>query len=167
MSAKTCSLIIALTTFAGNFSRVWMVIACAALQTCATYLAFGGFGVVFCSKRGEYVSRLEGCGWFGAPNVGSLSRVWRVCGCVALQTCATFLAFGGFGLAFCSKRGVLFSRLEGYCLCCAPNVRNFSRVWRVWCGVLLQTCATYLAFGGFLSFYPQLIFFLLSHFFAR
>ena len=49
----------------------------------------------------------------------------------------------------------------------APNVRNFSRVWRVWTGVSLQTCAIHLAFGAFLSFYPQLIFFLLSHFFAR
>ena len=27
------------------------------------------------------------------------------------------------------------------------NVRNFSRVWRVWSGLSLQTCATFLAFG--------------------
>ena len=144
-----------------------MVIACAALQTCATYLAFGGFGVVFCSKRGEYVSRLEGCGWFGAPNEGNLSRVWRVVAGLALQTWGVCLAFGGFTVVLRSKRAQLISCLEGLWLCGAPNLRNFSRVWRVWCGVLLQTCATYLAFGGFLSFYPQLIFFLLSHFFAR
>ena len=31
----------------------------------------------------------------------------------------------------------------------APNARNFSRVWRVWSGVLLQTWVICLAFGGF------------------
>ena len=52
-----------------DFSRVWRVIACVALQMCATFLAFGGLWLVWCSKRGEFVSRLDGCGWFGAPNV--------------------------------------------------------------------------------------------------
>ena len=51
------------------FSRVWMVVAGFVLQTWGICLAFGGFGVAFCSKRGEFVSRLEGCGWFCAPNV--------------------------------------------------------------------------------------------------
>ncbi|EPI41509.1 hypothetical protein HMPREF1584_01386 [Gardnerella vaginalis JCP8481A] len=36
--------------------------------------------------------------------------------------------FVGFGLAYCSKRAQLFSRLEGYLLCGAPNVRAFSHV---------------------------------------
>ena len=31
---------------------------------------------------------------------------------------------------FCSERGQLISRLEGFGLCFAPNVGNFSRVWR-------------------------------------
>ena len=29
--------------------------------------------------------RLEGCGWFGAPNVGYFPRVWRVWSGVSLQ----------------------------------------------------------------------------------
>ncbi|RFT39619.1 hypothetical protein CG398_03390 [Bifidobacteriaceae bacterium NR003] len=37
----------------------------------------------------------------GSPNAGWFSRVWRVWGCVSLQTCATFPAFvvvlAGFG----------------------------------------------------------------------
>ena len=41
-------------------------------------LVFGGFGMVWCSKREELVSCLEGCLWFSAPNVGNFSRVWRV-----------------------------------------------------------------------------------------
>ena len=102
-----------------------------------------------------------------APNVRNFSRVWRVwCG-LLLQTCATCLAFGGLFVAFCSKREVFFSRLEGFGWFSAPNVGNLSRVWRVLGCVLLQMWVTFLAFGGFLSFYPQLIFFLLSHFFAR
>ena len=99
--------------------------------------------------------------------MGNSSRIWRVwCG-LSLQTCATFPAFGGFGVAYRSKRAQLFPRLEGFGLCFAPNVGNLSRVWRVICVILLQTWVTFLAFGAFLSFYPQLIFFLLSHFFAR
>lgn len=37
--------------------------------------AFGGFGVVWRSKRGESISRLEGLGLFGAPNVGKFSGI--------------------------------------------------------------------------------------------
>lgn len=52
---------------------------CTSLQTCATYLAFGEFGVAYRSKRGGFVSRLEGYLLCGAPNVGGdLSHVWRV-----------------------------------------------------------------------------------------
>ncbi|EIK87313.1 hypothetical protein CGSMWGv6119V5_04402 [Gardnerella vaginalis 6119V5] len=36
--------------------------------------------------------------WHIAPNVGNFSRVWRVLAGLALQTCATFLEFGGFWL---------------------------------------------------------------------
>jgi len=36
----------------GNFSRVWRVLAGLALQTCATFLEFGGLFVLYCSKRG-------------------------------------------------------------------------------------------------------------------
>ncbi len=86
---------------------------------------------------------------------------------LALQTRGNYLAFGGFTVVLRSKRGEFVSRLEGYCLCCAPNVGNLSRVWMVVAGLVLQTRGIHLAFGGFLSFYPQLIFFLLSHFFAR
>jgi len=32
-------------------------------------------------------------------------------------------------VSFCSKCEGLFSRLEGFGLCFAPNVRDFSRVW--------------------------------------
>ena len=74
-------------------SRVWRVYGCAALQTCATFLAFGGFGVVYCSKCGEFVSRLECLSYFSAPNVRVLSRIWRVVAGLSLQTCATFPAF--------------------------------------------------------------------------
>ena len=49
--------------------------------------------VAYRSKRGVLFSRLEGLVWRGAPNVGNLSRIWRVCGCVALQTWGTFLTF--------------------------------------------------------------------------
>jgi len=45
-----------------------------------------------------------------------------------------------------SKRAQLFSHLESLGVLGAPSVRNFSRVWRVWCGVSLQTCATFPAF---------------------
>ena len=49
--------------------------------------------VAYRSKRGEFVSRLEGLVWCIAPNVGNLSRVWRVwCG-VSLQMWGTFLTF--------------------------------------------------------------------------
>ncbi len=33
-------------------------------------------------------------------------------------------------MSYCSKRAQLFSRLEGYLCHIAPNVGNFSRVWR-------------------------------------
>ena len=56
-------------------SRVWMLYGCAALQTCATYLAFGGLLLVLRSKCGEFVSRLEGLWLFGAPNAGKFSGV--------------------------------------------------------------------------------------------
>ena len=66
--------------------------------------------------------------WCIAPNVGNLSRVWRVwCG-VALQTWGIYLAFGGFGVAYRSKRGEFVSRLEGLWLRIAPNVGYFSHV---------------------------------------
>lgn len=58
---------------------------------------------------------------------------------LVLQTCATFLAFGGFGVAFCSKCGELFSRLEGLAWRFAPNVGNFSRVWSVAVGLHVST----------------------------
>ena len=90
---------------ARNFSRVWRVVAGLALQTRVIYLVFGGFGVVWRSKRGEFISRLEGLAWCIAPNVGNLSRVWMVLGCVALQTWVIYLAFGGFGVVWRSKHG--------------------------------------------------------------
>ena len=108
-----------------------MVIACAALQMCATFLAFGGLWLVLCSKRGEYVSRWDGCGWFGAPNVRNFSRVWMVVAGLALQMCATFLAFGGLLPVLRSKRGEFVSCLEGCGWFGAPNAGNSSRVWRV------------------------------------
>ena len=43
--------------------------------------------------------------WLIAPNVGNFSRVWRVLAGLALQTCATFLEFGGLFVLYCSKRG--------------------------------------------------------------
>ena len=65
-----------------------------ALQTCATFLAVGvlyGFRPSQCELS---FSCLEGLVWCGAPNVSSVSRVWRVwCG-VALQMRVKFLAFG-------------------------------------------------------------------------
>lgn len=48
-------------------------------------------------------------------------RVWRVVDGLALQTCATFLAFGGFGVVYRSKCELSFSRLEGFVWCIAPN----------------------------------------------
>ena len=90
--------------------------------------------------------------WRIAPNVRNSSRVWRVWTGVSLQTCATFPAFGGFGVAYRSKRAQLFSHLEGLVWRIAPNVRNSSRVWRVWTGVSLQMRAAYLTFGAFLAF---------------
>ena len=45
-----------------------------------------------------------------------------------------------------SKRAQLFRRLEGLGLCIAPNVGNFSGVWRVVAGLALQTRATFPAF---------------------
>jgi len=39
------------------------------------------------------------------------SRVWRVWGCVSLQMWGGFLAFGGFGVAYRSKRAQLFRHL--------------------------------------------------------
>ncbi|RFD80212.1 hypothetical protein AXE77_01500 [Gardnerella vaginalis] len=56
-------------------------------------LAFGVFGVAYRSKRARLSPRLEGLGLCGAPNVRDCSRVWRVWGCVSLQTCAIVLAF--------------------------------------------------------------------------
>ena len=107
----------------------------------------------FLYSRFSSRSRLEGLVWRFAPNVRNFPRVWRVwCG-LLLQMCATFLVFGGFGVAFCSKCAQLFSCLEGLTRCIAPNVRNFSRVWRVWCGLLLQMRATFPAFGGFNALY--------------
>ena len=55
---------------------------------------FGGFDVVLRSKRGVVVSRLEGNVCVNAPNLGNFSRVWRVLGCVLLQTWGIFHAFG-------------------------------------------------------------------------
>lgn len=66
-----------------------------------------------------------------APNVGNLSHVWSVYCCVALQTCATCLAFGAFVAAKPSKCGEFISRLEALVWRIAPNVGNPSRVWSV------------------------------------
>ena len=74
---------------------------CTSLQTCATYLAFGEFGVAYRSKRGGFVSCLEGYLLCGAPNVGNLSHVWRVICCVALQMWGICLMFGGFASTQC------------------------------------------------------------------
>ena len=63
-------------------------------------------------------------------------RVWRVVDGLALQTCATFLAFGVLYGFRPSKCELSFSCLEGLVWCGAPNVSSVSRVWRVWCGVL-------------------------------
>ena len=79
--------------------------------------------MAYCSKRGEFISQLEGCGWFVAPNVRNFSRVWRVLGCVLLQMRVTFLAFGAFGVAYRSKRAQ----------CCAQAGRHASHPdWRVY-----------------------------------
>ena len=86
---------------------------------------------------------------------------------LVLQTRGVCLAFGWLWLVWRSKCAQLFSRFEGCSWFGAPNAGNSSRVWRVVAGLVLQTRGIHLAFGGFLSFYPQLIFFLLSHFFAR
>ena len=56
----------------------------------------------------------------------------------ALPRERTFV-FGGFGVAYRSKRARLSPRLERYCLCIAPNVGNLSRIWRVIAFVSLQT----------------------------
>ncbi|RIY18369.1 hypothetical protein CJI57_01085 [Bifidobacteriaceae bacterium WP012] len=80
-------------TFAVFFSGVWRVWSCLALQTRGINLAFGGFVVVWRSKRGESISRLEGLGLFGDPNVGNQSRVWRVWSVVLLQTRGNSPAF--------------------------------------------------------------------------
>ena len=69
-------------------------------------------------------SRLEGLVWRIAPNVGNFSRVWRVMAGLALQTCATFPAFGGLWLVWRSKRGEFISRLERLVWRIAPNARN-------------------------------------------
>ena len=58
------------------FSRVWRVVAGLALQMWGVCLVFGVFGVVYCSKCGEFFSCLEGLVWCFAPNVRNLSRVW-------------------------------------------------------------------------------------------
>ena len=61
------------------------------------------------SKRGVVFSRLESLSYFSAPNAGNLSRIWRVLGCVALQTCATFPAFVvGFASAYdCAPKSTI------------------------------------------------------------
>ena len=51
-------------------------------------------------------------------------------------------------MAYRSKRAQFISRLEGFGLCFAPNVGNFSRVWRVVAGLALQMWGIFLAFGG-------------------
>ena len=81
---------------------------------CAAYLVFGGFGVAYCSKCAQLISRLEGCGWFGAPNVVNMSRVWRVVASLVLQTWGICLVFGGFTVVQRSKRGEFISRLERF-----------------------------------------------------
>ena len=43
---------------------------------------------------------------------------------MTLQTRGTYLTFGGFEDTFRSKREEHTSRLEGYCLCDAPNARD-------------------------------------------
>ncbi len=54
----------------------------------------------------------------------AFSRVWRVVAGFVLQTRGICLVFGGLLPVLRSKRAQLISRLEGYCLCCAPNVRD-------------------------------------------
>ena len=46
---------------------------------------FGGLSVVWCSKCGEVVSRLEGVGVVFAPNVGARSRYKRSLTKLALE----------------------------------------------------------------------------------
>lgn len=61
---------------------------CTSLQTCATYLAFGEFGVAYRSKRGGFVSRLEGYLLCGAPNVGGICLMF---GGLASTQCRTIV----------------------------------------------------------------------------
>ena len=115
----------------------------------ATSPAFGGFNVTNRSKRAQLPPHLEGFGVSSAPNARNFPHIWRVLVYPALQTRATYLAFGGFWCIQRSKRAQLSPHLEGFGVSSAPNVRNLSRVWIVWTGVTLQTCATFPAFGGF------------------
>ena len=111
-----------------NFSRVWRGLLGSVLQTRGEFPAFVVTSAILWNICRNFTSRLEGCGWFGAPNVGSLSRVWRVwCG-VLLQMWGIHLVFGGLWLVWRSKCGEFFSCLEGLRLCRAPNAGKFSGV---------------------------------------
>lgn len=68
-----------------------------ALQMRDLILAFGGFWWVYRSKSGVVFSRLEGYLCRITPNVGILSRVWRL---------------GGLEAVLRSKRGYIVSLLE-------------------------------------------------------
>ncbi|RFD75223.1 hypothetical protein AXE76_03270 [Gardnerella vaginalis] len=56
------------------------------------------------------------------------SRVWSVWRGVLLQMWGTFLAFGEFGLTYCSKCGELFSRLERRRALCT-NLQKSRRIF--------------------------------------
>ena len=64
------------------------------------------------SKRETDSPHLEGLVWCGAPNARKVSRIWRVLGCVALQTWEFYLAFGGFIVALRSICESITSCLE-------------------------------------------------------
>ena len=68
---------------------------------------------------------------------------------MTLQTWVIYLMFGGSVVVWRSKRERIISHLEGLTWFCAPNVRDFSRVWRVWSCVSLQMWVIYLVFGAF------------------
>ena len=101
---------------------------------------FGGFGVVWRSKRERVISCLEGLGLCGAPNAGNPSHIWRVVEGLSLQTRGDFLAFV-VGLAAADHIcRVVFSRLEGLAWCIAPNVRDDCLSTEMLCVCIATRC---------------------------
>ena len=115
------------SSFASRYTNA-VALAFWKLQTWGEFLTFGGLRRVRRSKSEESLSHLEGLGLCGAPNARKVSHIWRVWGCVALQTRGKSLTFGGFEAVWRSKREESLSHLEGLRLCGAPNMGRISSV---------------------------------------